>query len=333
MEMQDITDWASSGTKTLELTHDFGPTTYKLIVGEFIPVEGDMLHEAWFDKDIFKTHPIPPFAIVDMKETTDELWRYVDKGVAHFMKYFVGNACDLVWNTFVMAFKHSQDSHREYEKTLLRSALRLWVTSRMTSHAEKICGGDKLGTVVEDPSSPYYRSIPVAPLICAQLEIITLTQIQRPLRKTVLETLQAMIKANNKCNWFTMYLTLFILLHSCALTTRRDAEYAAQMGMSEKYANPESIQNHHTGVLTMLAYFHWTNKGKLPFKHAEDPAMLEELATVAELNEEQVQFVKSTSLWVKAMQEEMERVRRNFDSGHELYFVSQLFDDDWKPPP
>jgi len=56
------------------------------------------------------------------------------------------------------------------------------------------------------------------------------------------------------------------------------------------------------GILTMLAHFHLINKGKRPFNLAMDPAGVKELAT-AELNDEQVKFVKETAIMVKERSE------------------------------
>lgn len=112
---------------------------------------------------------------------------------------------------------------------MIRNALRLWVTSRISSMPEEVCGDEKIAQRVDDESSPCHGTYPVAPVIYAQEETVLLTKIQRPLQRQVIAELDALMKANKKENWFTIYLTLFILLHSCSLTSRRDAEFAAQM--------------------------------------------------------------------------------------------------------
>ena len=126
---------------------------------------------------------------------------------------------------------------RPKERTLVHNALRLWVTSRISSMPEDVCGEDKISQKVEESSSPYYGTYPVAPVIYAQEETVLLTRIQRPLQKQVLAELDSLMKANKRENWFTIYLTLFILLHSCSLTSRRDAEFATQMVCVDFYSN------------------------------------------------------------------------------------------------
>jgi len=112
---------------------------------------------------------------------------------------------------------------------LLVSVLRLWVMAQIGSSPERVCGEENLGSVVEDPSSPYHGKMLIPQVLIAQFEIISAVALQRLLAKTVLNCLHMLIKANKKCYWFTIYLALFILLHSCSITTRRDGEFARQM--------------------------------------------------------------------------------------------------------
>ena len=110
----------------------------------------------------------------------------------------------------------------------------------MTSNPERICAGDAFGTRVKDPSSPYFDTFPIPPVMCAQLEIITFSKMLRPFRQVVIEGLERLFDANDRQSWFTIYLVLFILLHSCSLTTRRDEEYARQMNLEVRRVPIES---------------------------------------------------------------------------------------------
>ena len=188
----------------------------------------------------------------------------------------------------------------------------------MTSHPERICGEDRLGIgKVTDPASMWYKYLPIPPIIVAQMECIVYTRLLRPLSKAVLSQLHQLIYANKKHFWFTIYLTTFLLLHSCSMITRRDTEYARQISLSvrtpvspykdiggdlsnkEKYANPSSIEAHHMGASTILAHFHYVNKGKHPFILALDPSNLPDLAKFGSLNQDQVEFVRETALLVQ----------------------------------
>jgi hypothetical protein len=70
--------------------------------------------------------------------------------------------------------------------------------------------------------------------------------------------------------------------------------------MQTQYADPRSISELHKCALTLLAHFHYCNKGQLPFALAKDPARLQEFTDAAELNTAQVQFVQQTSVMVQS---------------------------------
>lgn len=179
----------------------------------------------------------------------------------------------------------------------------------MTSHPEWICGGDRIGSLVTDPSSPYYNTFPIPPVMNAQLEVIMYSTLLRPLRERVLTGLETLLRQNERRNWLTIYFTMFILLHSCSLTTRRDEEFArridfsvseidfsetnlALMLLKSNFANPESIAEHHIGVLNMLAHFHYDTKGRYPISLIENHITMEEFANEAEVPIALAEFVK-----------------------------------------
>ena len=107
MDIQDIVDWASASTKTIELSNGFGDTRYRLRLREFKPLAGDMLYEAWSDGATLKRHYIPPYAIEDMKEVGTELQKYVRNSIVESIVKLVGDSDLLIWETYQMAVRHS----------------------------------------------------------------------------------------------------------------------------------------------------------------------------------------------------------------------------------
>jgi hypothetical protein len=104
------------------------------------------------------------------------------------------------------------------------------MASRKTSFPEKIQDGETLGLErIVDPTYLQFNTRPIPALMVAQLELITFSVLLKPLSKAVLNELQTMIMANKKKHWLTIYLTTFLLLHNCAMMTRRDEEYARQI--------------------------------------------------------------------------------------------------------
>src|SRR5271168_4728123 len=84
-----------------------------------------------------------------------------------------------------------------------------------TSNPHHISGDDKLGgEKVDDPSSPFFKCVPMPVIMIAQMEYIMYTKVLRPLRKKVLDSLNDLVKDNKRKYWLTIYFTIFILLHS-----------------------------------------------------------------------------------------------------------------------
>ncbi len=113
----------------------------------------------------------------------------------------------------------------------MSNSLELWAAGRFWSNPLHIVGNETLGVDLdEDPSSPYSR-VPEIPVMLAQSHIIMSAGVMGPLQRDVLHQLQTMVLANEKRNWLTIYLTIFLLLHSCAMITRRDEEYAREINL------------------------------------------------------------------------------------------------------
>jgi hypothetical protein len=83
----------------------------------------------------------------------------------------------------------------------------------------------------KDRSYPLFGHIPIPPVMSAQLEVILTLEILRPLRKRVLDQLRKMIRANEPNYWFPIYLSSFILLHSCSLATAWQYKYSRRNGV------------------------------------------------------------------------------------------------------
>ena len=120
---------------------------------------------------------------------------------------------------------------------MLRNVLSLWFAIRHTTASEYLCGSETLGMTPEqnDRSYPLFGKIPIAPVMGAQLELILTLEVLRPLRNEVLKQLQKMMDANKAKYWFTIYLSCFILLHSCSLATKWHYDYSRRNG--EKVCN------------------------------------------------------------------------------------------------
>jgi hypothetical protein len=192
------------------------------------------------------------------------------------------------------------------------------VACRKTSNPHRIYGTDKLGApTVRDPGSLFNNVVPMPVIMIAQMELIMYTRVLRPASKRVLDSLKSLVLDQKPCYWYTIYLCCFMLLHSCAMQTKRDEETGRQYNlkvsnnescyvvvvnqdeMQERFANPRSIQAHHSGAQTMLAHWHYVNKGSRPFQGALTPQGLKEVQATAQLTNEQALFVARSARAVR----------------------------------
>ncbi|PMB68509.1 hypothetical protein BM221_005088 [Beauveria bassiana] len=301
MDLVDITTWSSFETKEIAISQIFLDAPLKLTVREFTPMDGDMLEETWKSGDSTIVHSLPRYAIVEMNEAACTIGSFIDKSIGAYITAMVDGPDNLLWCTYMMAFKQVSTAQTVEEQILLRDCFRLWVSCLMTSYPNHIVGHERLGSdKIRDPLSQHFGMTPIPLLMVAQMECIHYTKFLRPLSKKVLDSLQDLVLSSKKRQkaWFTIYLTLFVLLHGCALVTRRDAETATQYGLTP-YANPKSIQAHQSGAQTMLAHWHYVDKGLKPFQMALTSEGLKEVAKRANLNPEQTDLVRTTATWIR----------------------------------
>jgi len=251
MRIVEIQDWATSEVKTVELTQDVGNAVYKIHVRQFVPVEGDSLERKWKTNGDQLSYKCSPYAIFNMEETGRKLTEFVEDQMKTSIEYFIGESDELLRCTYAMAFEHSEkaeastsrnhlskklikvNEQRDEERRLMRSVLKLWVAIRMESRSERICGEETLGMLPQtfDPAAKSFNQVLLPPVMSAQLELIMTAMVLQPLKKTVLVQLQELIIKNKTRSWFTIYLCLFVLLHSCALLTSFENMRAKRHGL------------------------------------------------------------------------------------------------------
>lgn len=105
----------------------------------------------------------------------------------------------------------------------------------MLSRSVRICSDETLGMQPSE-SGPGAGTILVPPIISAQSEIYAKVMVLDPLKKKVLQGLQRLLQGNRPESWFTIYLAMFVLLHSCGLLTARDAWRARNQELKVRLA-------------------------------------------------------------------------------------------------
>src|SRR3954465_15807375 len=99
---------------------------------------------------------------------------------------------------------------------------------RIETRSEFIVGNEKLEMTEQrwDPDASNYGKILCPPVLTAQTMLIMENYILNPLKIEVLKTLENMILKHDPRNWFTIYLSTFILLHNASLFTSAAAAQA-----------------------------------------------------------------------------------------------------------
>lgn len=119
---------------------------------------------------------------------------------------------------------------------MVKSALGLWSASRMIEKTWRICGEDKLGLEAStDPANPWNGIVPVTPIMDMQLDQIVIRGVLMPLRTKLLQELQEKIYSYERGNWFSIFLTTFILLSNTESILAHSRRFARRYGMGVSF--------------------------------------------------------------------------------------------------
>lgn len=109
-QKKDISTWADTEIRTIEVTQDYSPRPMKLKVRRFIPVEGDMLSRSWVHGSVKKSVTLPPYAIVSIKEAEKTYLDFVNSEGTEFFVSTLSKDDKLVWETYDTAIHASNNS-------------------------------------------------------------------------------------------------------------------------------------------------------------------------------------------------------------------------------
>ncbi|OBT85528.1 hypothetical protein VE02_05374 [Pseudogymnoascus sp. 03VT05] len=331
--LKEMGVWATGETITIQVSEGYTSTPLKLVVSKFKPVKGDVLERSWVSSaGVKKKVAIPSYAIKDLAAARDAYRNYINQGGPEFFQGALDPKDRFLWMTYNMAITTSNDSDVPTpQRNLLRMVLQLWVAIRLNTKSTNIVGPETLGMPPDifDATHPTPGRIPIPPVMGNQIELILSRDIQDPLRNDILDALQKLIYSNKPGCWFTIYLCTFILLHNCSMITKHDSTYARKHGLQARFARPAMVAEYHAGAMALLAHFHLCNKGSYPFSAAAGERA--DILTNAGLTEKQSKFIESTRKFVNGNAVRFEEFRWAEAFDNDYYFISQLYEQDWKP--
>lgn len=332
--LNDVGNWVSTEDRIIRVTEGYTDDYVELRVRKFNPQPGDRLERSWVTKTGEKRSvEIPAYAIVDPDTIQTQYTRYIKKGLWVCCNRVLGeHKGSLIWWTYGVAMNMSRGSSHlpDKEREVLSNTLTLWMTIRLTTRSFEIVGNETLGMPhdILDETNPSYGKIPLPPVMGAQLDSVLIHSIQHGIRRDTLEGLHKLTTENKAKAWFTTYLVTFILLHNAALVIRHDASYAKKHGMKRKFAREDKVQQYYKGAITLLAYFHYCNKGVFPFS---EEAKEQDIRNLANLDEDCLKFVRRTRTYAISKKKEWQVLWDNNDYENDYYFISQLYEVNWQP--
>ncbi|KAH6839427.1 hypothetical protein B0I37DRAFT_316278 [Chaetomium sp. MPI-CAGE-AT-0009] len=130
-------------------------------------------------------------------------------------------------------------------------------------------------------------------------------------------------------NWMTIYLITFMSLHSCAKITAENYHNARKHGLLRRYAIPNFIADQHHSANVFLSHYHYRTESSNPFKQEWKRR---HLTPFSHMSVDDIQFLERTKLLFKERGNDVIKTNRDNDLyEHELYFVSQMLEDNWQP--
>lgn len=326
---KNIKNWASEEIKVIYISEGLSNTQMKFHVKKFVPQVGDKMDRSWVHHGSRKSAPIPPYALTRLEDAKEAYQRHIVATESGALKHVLAPTSSLFRETYELAaeLRRSKDLD-ETSKTLLETTFQLWMVVRFSTMSTWIVGEETLGmprNILD--ASPNPGKIPLPPVLGAQLDSILIHEFQENIRRKLLRQLDKAFRKYKHPNWLIMYLVSFILLHNAALITAHDAKYAQKHGMKRRFAREASVEEYHKGAMIILAHFHNCTRNH-PFSDGCNESDLKDLC---KMTEEQIRFVRDTRVYIKVHQREWERIREEGLYEHDCYFVSQLFQEPWKP--
>ena len=108
--MKDIDHWASSESRTIQITQDYSAVPLIVEVRRFKPREGDRLTKSWVEGTVKKTIQLPPYAFANLKATEQVYINYINQQGPAFFKNIVDHKDTLLWGTYSTAVKASNNA-------------------------------------------------------------------------------------------------------------------------------------------------------------------------------------------------------------------------------
>ncbi|KAI1407687.1 hypothetical protein F5Y13DRAFT_174416 [Hypoxylon sp. FL1857] len=334
-------DWTGEKPRTIAVSIGCTKHPFEMTVKRFVPKDGDITWKCWVDsKGTKRKTNIEPYALADIWKTAEEYKNYVYeyKWVA-IREYFNKPEVDvLVQKTYKAAldYVHKLMTHPPQLKgddvnpfIFFNQYFTAWFAIRNAIGSAFIVGEDKLGMMPEmDPECPYYGKICAPRMIPAQFDSLGYEKLLMPMRKLVLEGLWRMMASKNPRHFYTIYLAVFMLLHETSVISADRLRHAREnQYKAHRYTLPSFVERLQEGANVILGHWHYYKRNINALMDEIGPEDKKK-AIWGELNPDEVQLLVETRQIYKD-REDLRSASTLWE--HDLWFVSQMFEESWNP--
>ncbi|KAI0384781.1 hypothetical protein F5Y04DRAFT_221149 [Hypomontagnella monticulosa] len=320
--------------RRVQITHDCcRTTTFEVTISRYEPSPEDTTGYYWTDATGKRGYELPPYYISDLGEAAQNLRGYIQTARAEFTRALlhVPNSNPIIRRTFDEAVRYQVAS----KSKLVAGALMFWSATRMTERFWLITGSDLLGQPPMKEAigpcryNPHIKAVPVTPIMDTQLDEISIKHVLIPLKSKLLHLLKKKVLEKDKQNWYEIFLTSFIFLHSLEVVLGQVMDYSRRYGISfSPRSNGESSLSHayYHACKTILVYYHFACGSAAPLSlDWNDPNV-----DTSIMSQEQIKFLCDLKGEIKRQHGKLENLKCESMYETEMYWCHQLLFMDWK---
>ncbi|KAI1454221.1 hypothetical protein F4805DRAFT_461012 [Annulohypoxylon moriforme] len=352
VKMKDLgpRDWENDQIRTITVVIGCRKAPLKLSVRKFRPANGDVTWKHWVDEQGIKRRiDIEPYALANIWETSQQYSKYVTTYALIAMAEYIDDpnhhVDDLVTKTYNAALechrnlicKLQQKGDEVNHLQFLTQYFCLWFATRNMLGSAVLVGDDKLDMEpVSEEGCPYNGKVFIPRMIPAQFDSLGHVVVLTTLRKLVLDGLWKMMASKNPRDFFIIYIAVFMLLHEVSVTSRDRFRRARDNKLDEnhRYDLESFVEKHQEGANIILSHWHYYKRD-----------YVKDMKGNTDSNEEEKKKKTDKVVWGDLEHDERQLLFETRDAYAEresqdlppmeweddLYFVSQMFEEDWRP--
>ncbi|KAI0879902.1 uncharacterized protein GGS22DRAFT_176501 [Annulohypoxylon maeteangense] len=354
VKMKDLgpRDWETDEIRTIKIVIGCRKAPLELSVRKFRPINGDVTWKCWVDaQGTTRRINIEPYALANIWETSRQYSKYVTNYALIAVAEYVDDHDHHVDDSVRRTYNAALDCHRKLICTLqqkgdevnhlqfLTQYFCLWFATRNMLGSAILVGDDKLDMEpVNEEGCPYNGKVCIPRMIPAQFDSLGHQVVLTTLRKLVLDGLWKMMASKNPRDFFIIYITVFMLLHEVSITSRDRFRRARDnnLDQNQPYDLEKFVERHQEAANIILSHWHYYKRD------------VNEMKEKKQSNEEEEKKKMEKVVWGELEYEERElliETREAYEERAEdqnlaplvweddLYFVSQMFEEGWRPRP